>query len=114
MSEPQITVIEENTCMVNSLMDFYSMILNEVTTYKGVNFERFKQKLNEHNKIIAVSDEEFCRVYDRAVLDLLRWGLIEMRHGYLFSSDKIRLGEYIPSRIYKEKNKHNRLYNLKE
>jgi len=114
MSKYQIDVIEDEIKAVSTLMDFYSIILNETTTYKGVDFERFKQKLTKHNKLIVTSDEEFHRDYNKAVLNLLRWGLIEMRHGYLFSSDKMKLGEHIPSRIYHEKNKHNKLYDIKE
>ena len=43
MSKYQIDVIGDDIKAVSTLMDFYSIILNETTTYKGVDFERFKQ-----------------------------------------------------------------------
>ena len=104
----------------NSLTSMiWSELMNNTQDYKGIDYTKLRAKI--YNTIIKdiennlfdygpITPYDINKEIDKQTFTLLILGHLEAHNGYIFSNDRINLGEHIPSGISRELNIYKSVY----
>lgn len=93
----------------------YSHIINMTHTYKGIHYEKLKHKLvtnKDKDGFQVINDCEYEEIIDEITFELTKYGFLDWRHGYIFGTNKIPVGEAIPPYVKHEEMLYEKVWGI--
>lgn len=105
-----------NNKMMAIEYDIMSLIIQNTESYKGINYTKLEQKIHK----IILNEEQHRQYFDREIIEfiqsctltLLSIGLLEASRGYIFGSEKVPVGAYIPDVVDQHLELYKKVYGV--